>query len=114
MNATMANQIVSISVSHLDRCFRSLFDLSAYQEEKQDSKHRVHTHESQQGEDPVASRDQLRIAIGGAHQRVHQPGLPAQFGGHPSSGIGDVGEWQREEQYPEHPSARKEPAAPEQ
>ena len=39
----------------------------------------------------VAARDVRRGAFAGAHQAVDEPGLAAEFGGHPTGGVGDVG-----------------------
>ena len=77
-------------------------------------KHRVHTHESQQREQAVAGGNHLRVTVRGAHQRVHQPGLAADFSGHPSGCICDVRKRQAEQENPQHPPAAKELAAPQQ
>ena len=74
--------------------FGPFLDLAANQEQKQDSKDGVHAHEADQGEEHVAGGDIRRKSRGGAHDAVDQPGLAAEFGGHPARGGGDIGKGQ--------------------
>ena len=52
----------------------------------------------------VAGDDVRGSAHGGAHQAVDQPGLAAEFGGHPAGGIGDVRQRNGKHQDPKHPA----------
>jgi hypothetical protein len=38
----------------------------------------------------VTGGDERGITVLGSHQSIHQPGLPAEFGGHPSGGVSDI------------------------
>ena len=50
---------------------------------------------------PLPAETRGRNAIGRAHEPIDDPGLAAQFGGHPSGRGGDVGKGQRQHQSPE-------------
>ena len=67
-----------------------MFDFAIDQEQKQNTQHGVHAHEAEQREHAVAGGDVFGVAVGGAHQAVNQPGLAAEFRGHPSGSVRDI------------------------
>ena len=58
---------------------------------------------------PLPRRDARRNTVGGAHQAVNQPRLPAQLGRHPAGRGGDVGKRQRQHQSPQQRAAAVQP-----
>src|ERR1700674_787593 len=126
MIATSQNQIVPIPLSSLrrqyDRIFagrtiarvRSELHLTINKEQPQDRQHRVHPHEANQREPSIARDHARRDTAGGAHQSVDQPGLPPQFGSHPSGGVGDIWQGHAQHQHPQHPTGVIQFSAPQQ
>ena len=81
----------------------SVTDLATDQKQKQQAKHKIEADEADQREHRIAAAHDLAVALGRTKQAVDQPGLTAQFGGHPSKRVGDVWKWEREHQHPEQP-----------
>src|SRR5208337_3579661 len=115
MTATRQNQRVSIVGSLcLNQCggFRArhffnlgpVFDFAIDEEEPEDGKQSVHAHETEQSEPGIARSNARRNAVNRAHDAVNEPGLAAEFGGHPPGGVGDVREGSAEHQEPKHPA----------
>jgi len=50
--------------------------------------------------------------MSGAHDSVDEPRLTAKFGGHPSSGVGDIGQRGTEHEQPKHPASFEKFFAP--
>src|SRR5216684_1574095 len=126
MMATSQNQIVPITLSSIrrqdNRIFaawtmariRSKFDFAINQEQPQNPQNRVHPHEANQREPRIARADARRDAARSAHQSVDQPGLPPEFGGHPSGGVRNVGKRNAEHQQPVYPARVIQFSSPEQ
>ncbi len=86
-------------------------DRAAEQHEVEHPEDEIEPGEAEQGEQRGTRMHQRAAAIGRAQQPVHQPGLPAEFGGHPPGGGGDVGEGEGEHEHPQQPPAGEQPAA---
>src|SRR6267142_6148086 len=126
MIATSQNQMKSIrrfllryrdriaGIDGVNGCGRAMRDLAIDQNEKQDCQHGVKSHEAEQGKQSVAGMDVFRIARAGAHESIDQPGLAANFGGHPAGGVGDIRQRQAEHDDPEYPARFIQLPAPQQ
>src|SRR5262245_47596340 len=91
---------------------RAMGDLAPNQEEEQDPQGQVEATEPHQREEHGARVDSGTRALRGPKQSVDEPGLSAELGGHPSGGVGDVGEWKREQEDPQHRPAVLETTPP--
>src|SRR6476619_1278216 len=87
-------------------------DLASDQKQKQQAKHKIEADEADQREHRIAAAHNLAVALGRTKQAVDQPGLTAQFGGHPSKRVGDVWKWECEHQHPEQPIGGLKSAPP--
>src|ERR1700744_5555277 len=85
----------------IDRCdfllFRAPVDLAPGEHQKEHTEHEIEPGKPDEGEDGVAITDYLAITVARAKEPINQPRLPAQFGGHPTEGVGDV--WIRKGQH---------------
>ena len=70
------------------------------EEEEEHAEQGVEAEEAEEGEEGVAGGDAGGVAIGGAEDAVDEPGLAAEFGGHPAERGGDVGHGEGQEQGP--------------
>src|SRR6476646_175619 len=93
---------------------RAVRDLAIDEHQKQDCQHGVKAHEAEQGKQPVAGMNVFRIALAGAHESVDQPGLAANFRGHPAGGVGDIRQRQAEHDDPEQPARFIQLSSPQQ
>ena len=82
---------------HVSSPSGALGQFALHEEEEEHAQQRVEAHEAQQGEERVAAGDARRVAVGGAHEAIDQPGLAAQFRRHPAGGVGDEGEREAEQ-----------------
>src|SRR5438270_13219874 len=71
-------------------CDRAMSDFAIDQHQKQNRQHGVKSHEAEQRKQSIAGMNVFRVALAGAHQSIDKPGLAANFGDHPSGGIGDL------------------------
>src|SRR6266478_7234532 len=69
---------------------RPVADLTTDQKEKEQTENKIETTKPNKREDNVAVTHDFAVSIARPKEAVDQPGLPAQFGRHPSQCVGDV------------------------
>src|SRR5436189_5860121 len=78
------------SFRHGGHAGRAGRDDAINQDNKQDRKHGINSHEPQQRKQPVAGGNVFGIAVGCPDEPLNHPGLPPDLGGHPPGRIADV------------------------
>src|SRR5882762_7804056 len=68
---------------------RPVADLTTDQKEKKQTENKIETDKANQREDSVAVAHDFAVSIARPKEAVDQPGLPTQFGRHPSQRVGD-------------------------
>src|SRR3954447_5590474 len=105
MNATKRNQTVSTLISSDGNWLRvyiraqagSMLDFPVHEEQKEDREKGVESHESEESEQAVPSRDICRIPHRRSHQPIDHPRLAAHFRAQPYRSIGDI--WNRQAKH---------------
>src|SRR6266852_5137969 len=90
----------------------TLTDLTAEQEEKEQTEYEIETREADQREDGGAAAHHLAVAVARVKETMDQPWLTSEFGSHPAQRIGDVRIRECQHQHPEQPRAGFQSAAP--
>src|SRR5215471_12983678 len=76
-------------------------DLAADQGEVEEAEHEVQAGEPDEGEDSAPLAHDAAGAVMRAEETVDEPGLAAEFSGHPADRVGDEGEGEGEHEGPE-------------
>src|SRR5262245_42335023 len=81
---------------------RAARDLTLDEEEEQHAEREVEAAEPHKREEHRAGVDAGARPLCGSEEAIDEPGLAAQLRGHPSRGVPDVREREREQQNPQH------------
>src|SRR5215471_12151266 len=98
----MANQVSTMRhLCSVAGCVGPTRDLAADQGEVEHAEHEVQASEADEREDRAALAHDVACAVARAEEAVDEPGLAAEFGGHPADCVGNKGERECEHEGPE-------------